>query len=81
MGALAITGAMATTEATAQNAATIDPSYYKTPQTAFVIPDLPSGSDYYLAIKGGEPVYITINGIDTNSGNFHLGTGTGRDVS
>jgi hypothetical protein len=67
MGALAITGAMATTEATAQNAATIDPSYYKTPQTAFTIPNLASGSDYYLSIKAGESAYITIDGMDANT--------------
>ncbi|MEI6754600.1 MAG: hypothetical protein WCK78_15710 [Paludibacter sp.] len=64
-----------------QNAATIDPIHYKTAATPFVIPNLPSGSDYYLSIKGGEPIYITIDGIDINSGNFHLGTGTGRDVN
>jgi len=67
MGALAITTAMAATEATAQNAATIDPSHYKTPQTAFVIPNLPSWSDYYLSIKAGESIYLTIDGADANS--------------
>ena len=51
MGALAITAAMTATEAKAQNTATIDPSHYKTPQTAFTIPNLPSGSTYSLAIK------------------------------
>ena len=51
MGALAITATMAAGEATAQNSATIDPSHYKTPQTAFNIPNLPSGSEFFLKIK------------------------------
>jgi len=62
---LAVTGAVS-----GQNSATIDPKYYQTPQSAFMIPNLPSGSSFNLAIKAWEPVYITIDGIDVNSGVF-----------
>jgi hypothetical protein len=64
-----------------QNSATIDPIHYKTAATPFVIPKLPSGSEYYLSIKGGEEIYITIDGMDANTGNYYKATSPTKTVT
>lgn len=47
--------------AKAQSLVVVDPDNYNTKANPYVIPDLPSGVDYYLSVKGGEGIYITVN--------------------
>ncbi len=56
----------------AQNSAVIDPDYYRTKAHPYMIPDLPSGSDFYLAVKTGEPVYITLAEFVKGSVSFYV---------
>jgi hypothetical protein len=46
----------AATAVTTENWALVEPTYYKTPENAFEIPDV---EEFYLSIKGGEAIYIT----------------------
>jgi hypothetical protein len=64
----------------AQNA-TIDYRLYTTKTHPFMIPDLPNGSDYYLSIKTGHPVYISFSGTDKGSGVFYKLTSPGKIIS
>ena len=66
MGALAITAAMATTEATAQNTATIDPKYYSM-SNPYIVPNLPDRSTINVLIKTGAPTPIRIDWMDAGS--------------
>ena len=56
-----------------QTSATVDYRLYTTKTHPFMIPNLPSGSEFYLTIKTGHPVYISISGMDAKTGYFHGG--------
>ena len=58
---LAVTGAVS-----AQNAATIDPKYYSM-SNPYIVPNLADRSTMNIAIKAGEIVPITIDGMDPGS--------------
>ncbi len=61
-----------------QNSRVAEPQYYKTPQTALAIPQV---SEYYLYVKWGESMYITIAGMDANSWDFFKWTSPQREVN
>ena len=50
-----------------QNSFNAFPEYYKTPEKAFVIPQI---SEYYLYVKWQEKMFFTIANMDPNSGDF-----------
>ena len=68
----------AATAVATENWALLEPTYYKTPENAFVIRNQ---DEFYLSIKGGEAVYITVDGLDVNTGNYFKGTAPIREVS
>jgi hypothetical protein len=65
-----------------QSSVTIDFKPYTTKAHPYMIPDLPSGSDFTLIIKTGHPVYITITGVDKGSSSYYLDrNGTPRSIT
>jgi len=56
----------------AQTPIVIDPDNYKTKSTPYLIPDLPSTAEYYVTVKGGEPIYITLTGIVKGSASYYV---------
>jgi len=64
-----------------QTSYTIDFKPYSTKAHPFMIPDLPSGSDFYLSIKTGHPVYISATGTDKGSGVYYKLSSPTRTIS
>lgn len=65
----------------AQNSAVIDPDNYKTKEQPFIISNWVSGEDFYLAIKTGEPVWISFAGMDKGTGVYYLGGMNARTIT
>jgi len=65
----------------AQNSAVIDPDNYKTKEQPFIISNWVSGEDFYLAIKTGEPVWISFAGMDKGTGVYYKGTAPARTIT
>ena len=55
----------------AQTSGPIDYRLYTTKAHPYVIPDLPSGSDFYLVIKTGHPMYVVFKGTDKGTATFY----------
>lgn len=62
---------IAFSHAVGQTTATIDYQLYTTKTQPFVIPSLPSGSEFYFSVKTGHPIYITLSGIDKGTGIYY----------
>jgi hypothetical protein len=56
---------------TAQSSGPLDYRLYTTKAHPYVIPDLPNGSDFYLVIKTGHPMYVVFKGTDKGTATFY----------
>ncbi len=64
----------------AQTSVIIDPDNYQTKTSPYMIPNLPSGTEFTLIIKTGQPVYICITGMDKGSGDYYKGTAPSKTI-
>jgi hypothetical protein len=62
----------------AQTTVIIEPDNYKTKANPYMIPTVTSGSDFYLVIKTGAAVYISVTGTDKGTGNYYKATSPTR---
>jgi hypothetical protein len=60
--------------ASGQTSETIDFRLYTTKAHPYMIPVVVSGSDFYLSIITGHPVYISVTNTDKGTGNFYKAT-------
>lgn len=65
----------------AQTSVVIDPDNYKTKEQPFIISNWVSGEDFYLAIKTGEPVWISFADMDKGTGIYYKGTAPARTTT
>jgi hypothetical protein len=65
----------------AQTTVIIEPDNYKTKANPYMIPTVTSGSDFYLVIKTGAAVYISVTGTDKGTGNYYKATSPTRTAN
>ena len=63
----------------AQTSVVIDPDNYSF-TNPYIVPNLPNLSTFYLVIKTGKPVYVTISGMD-NGSTYYLKTGSTNQIN
>jgi hypothetical protein len=57
-----------------QSSVTIDFKPYTTKAHPYMLPVVPSASDFYLSIKTGHPIYISVTNADKGTGYFYKAT-------
>jgi hypothetical protein len=65
---------------TAQSSGPLDYRLYTTKAHPYMIPNLPSGSNFYLLIKTGHPIYVAITNMDSESGDYFKGTAPSKTI-